>query len=127
MLRKATLSLLIGVLLCGSVIAGDLYKVSVQSKTDAERLSAAGTDPIVRLRDGYLVLADAGSIDKLETSGLEIQLLATGVERDQLAIDGRLDRANVDKYPLVYEEDNLRLYPPRPKGKARRTSRQSWE
>jgi len=56
------------------------------------------------------VLADVSSIGRLEASGLEIQLLATGVQRDQLAIDGRLDRANVGTYPLVYEGDNLRLF-----------------
>ncbi len=110
MFKKVVLSLLIGTLLSGAVEAADLYKIVVQSKAHAERLSAVGTDPIVRVRDGYLVLADVNSIGRLEASGLEIQLLATGVQRDQLAIDGRLDRANVGKYPLVYEGDNLRLF-----------------
>ncbi len=110
MFKKIVLPLLIGVMLGSAVEAADLYKVVVQNQAQAERLSTVGIDPIVRLPDGYLVLADAGSADRLKASGLEIQLLATGVGRDQLAIDGRLDRANIGLYPLVYEGDNVRLY-----------------
>jgi hypothetical protein len=109
-MKKFILYLPVLLLLYGTAVGGDLYKVSVRSADDAARLSATGSVPILVVREGYLVLTDSSSSGKLGASGLEIELIAADVEQNQLAVDGRLDRANVGKYPLLYEEDNLRLF-----------------
>lgn len=92
------------------VHADDLYRVDIHSGDDARRLSATGVTPLVRLPDGYLILADAESAARLAETGLVYTLVATDVAKSQLAIDGRLDRSHVDSYPLVFEEGNLRLF-----------------
>ncbi|HUV31542.1 MAG TPA: M28 family peptidase [Acidobacteriota bacterium] len=110
MFRKTTTALIFGLLLGGTALAGDLYRVTVQSSTDADRLLAAGTDPIVRLADGYLVIADEDAVAPLQTAGLEVELIAGSVERRDLALDGRRDRENVGKYTLAFEEAGIRLF-----------------
>jgi len=93
-----------------SLVVDNLYKVFVTSEEEAAILASAAIDPIVRVRDGYLILADSDSIDKLNRSGLQVTLIASGVRRGNLAMDGRRDRANVELHQLLFEEDALRLY-----------------
>jgi len=88
----------------------DLYRVQVSGKMETEVLRSTGVDPVVRLADGYLVLADGISAQLLLTSGLAYRLVASNVEKDELAIDRRSDRVNIDKYPLVFEEGRLRIF-----------------
>lgn len=110
MLKKSALMILLTLMVFGSAVGGDLYKVTVSQKSDFQTLSSLGIDPVVRLRDGFLVLTTEQSTVLLKNSGLEYQLVAANIDRSQLAVDGRLDRENADRYPLLYEEDNLRLY-----------------
>ncbi|UCD94835.1 MAG: M28 family peptidase [Candidatus Zixiibacteriota bacterium] len=118
-----TVSLLWAVLLCAagvnvvanqfdtpSGITYDLYKVVVQSHDDAEALSAAKVDVLLRVQDGYLVLAGSEDLDELARTGLKFDMIAAGVARNHLALDIRLDESNVGRYPLVYREDGVRLF-----------------
>ncbi|MDH3890185.1 MAG: M28 family peptidase [candidate division Zixibacteria bacterium] len=91
-------------------LAGDLYKVQLNSESDAEQLAATGAEPIARLNDGFLVIADGDSQELLRASDLPLLLLATSVTKDDLALDNRLDSYNVDRYPLLYEDGRMRLY-----------------
>jgi len=103
--------LFLAVLITASTgVAGDLYKVDVTGESDAELLDATGVEPIARLSDGYLVLADAESAARLEASLLKRTLLVAGVEKNDLALDNRLDDANLGRYPLLYEDGRFRLY-----------------
>jgi hypothetical protein len=88
----------------------DLYQVYIRSHADAEALTETGADPIFRLGEGYLVLAGQVASDILGRSGLEYNLIASDVNRSRLMHDMRFDLANVDKYPLVFEEEGLRLF-----------------
>ena len=110
MLQKALISLLFFLLVAGVTRADDLYHVKVGSTSDAEQLADLGVDPVFRGQSGYVVLVDQDQTERLATSNLEVRLLASNITRDRLAIDGRLDRANVGRHPLLYEEDNFRLY-----------------
>lgn len=92
------------------VNAGDLYEVKVGSHEDAATLRQVGVEPVLRVSGGYLVLVEAERLDVLLGSGLEVQLIEAGVEREELAIDIRQDESNVGRYPLVYAEGGLRLY-----------------
>jgi hypothetical protein len=90
--------------------ADDLYKVRVRDAADTQRLRAVGVEPLVRLTDGYLVLADEAAARRLLLTQLKWALIISEVSTGDLAFDGRLDRANVGLFPLVFEQDNLRLY-----------------
>ncbi len=95
--------------LIGSGQAADLLNVPVGSHYDAQALRATGAAPVLRTTDGYLVLVDAQASELLAESGLEFTTLATGIEREQLALDIWMDGSNIGKYPMLYQEDGLRL------------------
>jgi len=97
-------------MLGSAALAGDLYKAAVTSPKDAELLNSAGVEPVYRLSGAYLVLADDAAVDKLKSSGVNLTLLASNVSIDHLAIDNRLDRANVGRFDLVFEEGGLRVF-----------------
>ncbi len=109
-MRQFLLILSFFLLFVSSAGAADLYKVTVQSQIDAEKLVSVGAEPIVAVRDGYLVLADPTAVTKLNQSGLATQLLAANVRRDELALDHRMDQFNVSRYQLVFSEEQLRLF-----------------
>ena len=110
MLKRALLACFVLILSYGISSADDLYRVTVDSRSAAEQLTALDLDPVYRGVDNYLVLVDAEAASLLDASGLYAEMLLADVSRDELAIDGRLDRANVELFPLVYEEGNFRLY-----------------
>ena len=110
MLKKAVIAVSLMIFIAATASAADLYKVEVTSNLDAWTLSASGVQGIVRLSDGYLVLAEKVSADLLLNSGLEVELAANDVQKDKLAIDKRTDSQNAEKYPLVFEQDGLRLF-----------------
>ena len=76
------------VLLSVPAAAGDLYRVTVQNKSEADRLRSLAVETILRVNDGYLVLADGFD---LLSSGLSYQLLSSNVNRDELYLDNRQD------------------------------------
>jgi|GEM_PF-792083 len=113
MFRKLFCAILISVILAGPVVAdktpGNLYRVKVTSSLEAEKLSTIGVEPVYRLTDGYLVITDTETADRLETAGLEIDFLAPDVAMDLLAVDNRRDTQNAERYPVVFEQDDLRI------------------
>jgi len=109
-LRKTAITVLLLSLISASGSATDLYKVVVDSELDAWELSLIGVAGVVRLSDGYLVLAEAESADRLLNSRLDVTFIAGDVQKDKLAIDKRTDRLNAEKYPLIFEQEGLRLY-----------------
>lgn len=96
------------------VLAGDLYRVTVTSKSDAANLKTLGGEPLVQLPDGYLVFVDNARTPALVSSGLSVTLIASDVTRDELALDNRLDRANVGRFPLLFDEGGIRVFRARP-------------
>ncbi|MBN1211300.1 MAG: M28 family peptidase [candidate division Zixibacteria bacterium] len=113
MFRKILFTILTSVILVGPVAAdkipGELYRVKVTSSFEAEKLSTAEVVPVYRLTDGYLVIADKETAEQLKTEGLEIVFLASDIAVDLLAVDNRRDMQNVEKYPKIFERDDLRI------------------
>ena len=93
-----------------AAFGADLYRVSVSSQDDAERLTAAGAEPVAAIQNGYLVLAEPGIAGQLGGAGIKMELIAASVSKDQLAIDLRLDDKNAGRFPLIYQEGGLRVY-----------------
>ncbi|MEW5923339.1 MAG: M28 family peptidase [Candidatus Zixiibacteriota bacterium] len=89
---------------------GNLYKIYIQSPQEAAALSALGVDAVIKVAEGYLVLASVEDERLFEENSLRFELIIAGVSRDELAIDIRHDNSNEGKYSLVYEEDGLRLF-----------------
>jgi hypothetical protein len=90
--------------------AADLYKVFVRDQVDAERLSALGVEPILSFRSGYLILADPSLSGQIRESGLAVELLAGNLDPNELALDRQLAGANIGKYPLLFQEDQVRVF-----------------
>ncbi|MFH1892715.1 MAG: M28 family peptidase [Candidatus Zixiibacteriota bacterium] len=109
MLRRLLLTAALLSVFVGMSSAADLYKVIVASHSDAELLASIAVEPIVRTGDGYLVLAEADAVAEIQASGLVYRYVASAVTVDQLALDMRRDEGNVGKYPLVYQDGNLRI------------------
>jgi hypothetical protein len=93
-----------------SPVGGDLYKVQIESQIEAQNLSASPAIPIAALSDGYLVLVNPDRANDLTEAGLRLELLARDVSKEEIALDGRLDRQNVGKFELIYEDGNFRVF-----------------
>lgn len=107
-LLLTTMALLIA--LGSAASAADLYRVSVESRLEARALEATGLDAVLRVEGGYLVLAEVEDRELLAESGLSYELVASGVDRGNLALGTHHDGANPGGYPVVYREDAVRLY-----------------
>src|SRR5690606_4149536 len=103
-MRRVLLPALIVTLLTVSLQAADLYKVTVAGPADAALLQSHGVAPVVRIADGYLVVVSGESAARLEQSPLKSILIRAGVARTELALDLRLDDANLARYELLFQE-----------------------
>ncbi len=92
-----------------AAVPRDLFSVSVRNAQDATSLRSLGIDPLLRLDNEYLVLATGEFSKQAASLGLESRLIRAGVRRDQLALDRRHDRTNLERFPLVYEAGEVRL------------------
>ena len=110
MTRLITLMVSGLLLLATGAVAGDLYKVEIAGAQEASALDKTGVEPIARLNDGYLVLADAESRIQLYASGLRHTVLAENIDRKELALDNRADDLSLDRYPLLYRDGGFRLF-----------------
>lgn len=109
---KTILSIVFLIIFCvgSSLNAADLVKVTLTSQADAEILENLGADAVVRIGAGYLVLATPVQVAEFSAAGLKIETLASGIERNELALDLRLDNHNATRFPIVFAEGNLRVY-----------------
>ncbi|HUU46558.1 MAG TPA: M28 family peptidase, partial [Acidobacteriota bacterium] len=109
-MKRTLLALTMIVLCAAGAQAADLYKVTLHSAADAQRLTASGAQAVFRAGNEYLVLAEPAIAERLAQAGLDYELLAVDLEAQDLALDRRFDRANVGQYPLLYEKDELRVF-----------------
>ncbi len=97
-------------LLCCSGFADELVKVTIDSRSDAELLKSIDPDAVVKTNNGYLLIANPADLAALTASGLKSEIVVSGIERNELALDLRLDDYNMTRYPVVFSEGNLRVY-----------------
>lgn len=110
MVGKLLTSVFLLIIVATPVFAGELYQVKVQNYEDAEVLARSGSDAILKIKDGYLVLCNDVSASVLLNSNLEIKKLTDNIERNQMAISHNLGQAKIQTAPLIFEEDEVRLY-----------------
>jgi hypothetical protein len=108
--KKLAVVLAVLVALTVTAQAGNLYRATVQSDGDAQALKAAGVRAVAVVSDGFLVVGDPTVIEPLAAAGMKITLVAADIRTDEVVLDNRLDRQNVGRAPLLFEEGNLRLY-----------------
>ncbi|MBU8934092.1 MAG: M28 family peptidase [candidate division Zixibacteria bacterium] len=89
--------------------ADELYKLTLHDHNEARQATSLGVAPLLQISDGYLILNGDATRKQLEESGLDLLLLRSSVTIDQLAIDDRRDRVNAERFPVLYEENQLRL------------------
>ena len=109
-MKKVLLAFICLSILAAAARPDDLYRVWVESEVDAAQLRGTGVKAVVRVDDGYLVMADRESLVALENSPLKIELVTSAVEMDDLALDIDHDRSRSPRFPAIYEEGGLRLY-----------------
>ncbi|MBD3333584.1 M28 family peptidase [candidate division GN15 bacterium] len=109
MLSRLMITLAV-LLLAGSALGADLFFVQVNNQQEARALDTEQIEPIARLSDGYLVLAEGIPAERLAQGLLKATLVVSGIDKEELALDGRMDRANVDRYQLLFERDDFRLF-----------------
>jgi len=90
--------------------ATDLYEVTISNQQDAAALRQAHVDPLLRIRGGYLVLADDAGEARLARSGLFCSMVAKDVYRDGIALDTRTDDSDFTLYPMIYDRHGVRLF-----------------
>ncbi|MEW5702342.1 MAG: M28 family peptidase [Candidatus Zixiibacteriota bacterium] len=88
---------------------GDLYRVSLHGPRDAFWIQSIGGEVLLRAGNDYLLLGDEMTAEQLPQYRLDHELLEKGVQKNELAIDWRRDRKNLDRYPLLYEHEGIRV------------------
>ena len=99
----------LGLIFCSSVFAGDIYEVKVMSQTDADILNSLSANPIVAIKDGYVVYIPDNSIGKLYSSGLDAELVYSNISSDNLFFESPDVSPKFEIGTLVYQKDQLRL------------------
>ncbi len=113
-MKRIFIAAILVLLFSGSILGADLYRVSVRSAADANKLNATGAEAVVRFQDGYLVIADGLSSARLLSSGLDVALVAKDVTRKTLALDTWPNRSDAANYETVFQEDQIRVFRVRP-------------
>ncbi len=99
------------ILLCFvNLKADDLYHVKIKSHDDANLLSSISVEPVTHTADGYLILIQTEQSVKLKSSGLELEFLSSGLTKSDLYLDIDHDRNKRPSFPIVYQEEGLRLF-----------------
>ena len=109
MLRVLVLLLLTLAMYTPATSAADLYRINVDSRADADALTALDLDLLLRLPDGYLVLAGPEDETRMAQAQLSFERIAADVDRRQVALDIRRDDINAERYPVVFEHSGVRL------------------
>jgi hypothetical protein len=105
-----TVALFVLMLLSVAALADDLYKIEITSPTAAQILRESDAEALIRVPRGFLVLTDSETARDLQGQGLDVNLVESDVTREELALDGRLDKHNVGRYDLVYQQDGIRVF-----------------
>lgn len=87
----------------------NIYKVSIDSHKDAEILSGLEVNAFLTVDGGYLIQSRSEIEDRLVSAGLNYELVARNVVRNQLFLDIRRYREVREKYPALYDDGHLRL------------------
>ena len=97
--------------LASNIVADNLYSINTTAnRTVINQLALMGAEPVHQDGELLLFLLPSDQDPKLNQSGLRVELLASGVDRDNLAVDTRLDRLNNERFTLVFEKEQYRLY-----------------
>ncbi len=108
-MKRGLITLAIILTLSSTALPDDLYKVAISSASQAYDLKNTGVEPLTRLSDGYLVLANENAAEKLKNTSLDFTLIASGVSKDQMAFDGLLNNDNARRYKVLFEQEGVRL------------------
>ena len=92
-----------------AVQADDLYRVTMKNKQDAAVLRSTGVDGLVRLSDGFLVLADSYAVSRLTLTGLLAKLIMPAVGRDELGLEIEHGNQVAERTAISDEQEGIRV------------------
>ncbi|MBD3216710.1 MAG: hypothetical protein GF310_00445 [candidate division Zixibacteria bacterium] len=108
-MKSIILLFLIILLLSSALIADDLYLVELENHNQAQTLILSKTDPVLRMGNQYLILADKSEIQVIKNSGIKAEIVASVTRLEELALDQAYDDRNLKKFEKLYENDGLRI------------------
>jgi hypothetical protein len=91
-------------------LARDLYRITVGSSAEAEQLATFGVEPLVRIGNEYLVLADSRAARLISLSGFQYEVLFRSVEKAGLGLANKRDQVDMAGYRIIYERGELQLF-----------------
>ena len=107
-------ALLIFSIAAANNLSDNLYKVTIQSDSQADEVSAivkrSDARAILRVSDGYLILAPEADAHSFRAAGIELNQLHGDIQAQQLAIDIRLRPQTDLPYEIVYREEGVTVY-----------------
>ncbi|MEZ5357805.1 MAG: M28 family peptidase [Candidatus Zixiibacteriota bacterium] len=75
------------IILCNAIAgADDIYRVAVESQQQADILNALSVEPLLQLRDGYLVFMDEKQLNAAEQLHINSSLIAADVLREDIGV-----------------------------------------
>lgn len=90
--------------------AADLFHVVMQNEQDAELLRQSGAEPVHRLSNAYLVIADASQVEFLNSHGLILSMRAADVSLSELAVPFRFDHKPDKNKRIVFRDGDYIIY-----------------
>jgi hypothetical protein len=91
------------------VTTTNLYRANIENHADALALSAIECDALMKVKNGFLLLATPDQEKRLAETGLQYRLIVAGVDRQNLALDMRNEPEVAGFYPVVFDENGIRL------------------
>jgi hypothetical protein len=88
----------------------NLYRVTIASHGDADKLSRLDIDPVVTVSGGYLILAEQNVSALLTKMNLAFHLISINVNRHNLFTITERTPDQIDEFSLIFNERGLKLY-----------------
>ncbi|MEZ5357804.1 MAG: M28 family peptidase [Candidatus Zixiibacteriota bacterium] len=110
MFKKVVFLTILTFICSSAIIAGNLYRVTLTGQEDARIVSELPIEPVLRLGNDYVIVADESIETVLVSKHIDVILLSKDVAVDELAL--QRDRGDVSKtaHDVLFQEDGLVLY-----------------
>ncbi len=113
-MRKSLILFAVIALLSNVASADNLYKATIdtpsQAKILSSQLSQLNARAVLRVSDGYLVLASETDASSIDAVGVALSKLVADVDISQLAYDIRVHPEADLPYQIAFREDGFTLY-----------------
>ena len=89
--------------------AGDLYHIKITNSYMVPLLEQAHLDPLARSGNDFFIMMSADDALSLQAQGIASDLIASGVDPQQLFLDRRSDDKNSSTYQTLFQQGRFRI------------------